>query len=197
MSLRTELRGFRAIIAMLVCVCVAVTPAAAAAAKKPQHTKKPTAVRKEAQSKKPAAGRVKYVGTGTGPAVPDNGLGNRRGLPVSTQIAAMTTAINAAPAYFAGRETGCPGVTPMVASVSGDVMAGNFRGADGYCYVWLNLGQSDTLTGSEICKVALHEIGHLTGLTHSADPRDLMYSPFASDPIPAPCQAPAAAARRL
>jgi hypothetical protein len=194
MSLRTELRGSRAIITMLVCVCVAATPAAAAAAKKPQHTKKPAAARKEAQSKKPAA-PVKYVGIGTGAVLPDNGLGNRRGLPVSAQIAAMTTAINAAPAFFAGRETACPGVTPMLASVSGDVMAGNFRGADGYCYVWLNLGQSDTLTGSEICKVALHEIGHLAGLTHSADPRDLMYSPFASDPIPAPCQAPVAARR--
>jgi hypothetical protein len=120
------------------------------------------------------------------------GLGDQDGLAATTQLAAMNTAIKAAPAFFAGRTTGCARVTPVLASSAGMVMAGNFRDADGYCYVWLNLQQSDVLTGEEICKTTLHEYGHLTGLQHSEDPDDVMYSPFRSDPIPAPCQAPPA-----
>lgn len=117
------------------------------------------------------------------------GLGDQEGLAATTQLAAMNTALKAGPDFFAGRSTGCARVTAMLASSAGMVMAGNFRDADGYCYVWLNLQQSDVLTGEEICKTTLHEFGHLTGLQHSQDPSDVMYSPFRSDPIPAPCKA--------
>jgi hypothetical protein len=72
-------------------------------------------------------------------------------------------------------------------------MGGNFRDSGGGCYVWLNLRQSSLLTGSEICKIALHEMGHLNGLQHSTDPLDVMFSPFQADPIPAPCVAGASA----
>jgi hypothetical protein len=42
-------------------------------------------------------------------------------------------------------------------------------------------------------------MGHLTGLRHSQDPDDVMYSPFRADPVPEPCVAalaPSAAAAR-
>src|SRR5439155_394236 len=79
---------------------------------------------------------------------------------------------------------------PVSAFVGGQVMAGNFRDQDGGCYVWLNLAHAPLLTAQEICKLALHEMGHLTGLQHSQDPKDVMYSPFESRPIPPPCVKP-------
>jgi hypothetical protein len=69
-------------------------------------------------------------------------------------------------------------------------MAGNFRDQQSGCYVWLNLAQAPLLDAQEICKLALHEMGHLNGLQHSGDPRDVMYSPFESEPIPEPCMSP-------
>jgi hypothetical protein len=86
-------------------------------------------------------------------------------------------------------------VSAMLASQAGSIMAGNFRDAAGNCYVWLNLQQSSMLTGSEICKTTLHEVGHLAGLQHSSDSSNVMFSPFVTDPIPAPCQAKPAAAK--
>jgi hypothetical protein len=70
-------------------------------------------------------------------------------------------------------------------------MAGNFRDSSGGCYVWLNMQQSEMLTGSEICQTTLHEMGHLNGLQHSEDPANLMFSPFQSQTVPAVCAAPA------
>jgi len=125
----------------------------------------------------------------TKPAASNTGLGSTLGISATNQLAAMNTAIKATDSFFAGRTTGCKAVTPMLASQGGSIMAGNFRDSDGYCYVWLNMQQSEMLTGSEICKTTLHEMGHLTGLQHSADARDVMFSPFQSDPIPAPCLA--------
>ena len=46
------------------------------------------------------------------------------------------------------------------------------------------------LNAQEICKLTLHEMGHLGGLEHSTDPRDVMYSPFEADPIPPQCGNP-------
>jgi uncharacterized protein YkwD len=111
------------------------------------------------------------------------------GLDAPRQLAALNSGINAAPAFFAGRTTSCGVVTPMLASKSGQAMAGNFRDANGNCHVWLNLRQSSLLTASEICKLGLHEMGHLNGLHHSSDPGDVMYSPFESTPTPRPCVA--------
>jgi hypothetical protein len=185
MTLQIRLRGFRATTALVMCAALAATPAAAdAKAKTKKVAKTPTQALKEAKSTKPAT-KV----TVKKPAASNNGLGNTIGISATSQLAAMTTAINAAPTYFTGRTTGCTQVTPMLASQPGSIMAGNFRDAAGYCYVWLNLQQSSMLTGSEICKTTLHELGHLTGLQHSSDPADVMYAPFQSDPIPAPCQA--------
>jgi hypothetical protein len=129
-------------------------------------------------------------GTAAGALTPGGqhtGLGNRSGLGPTTQMDAMRTAIAAAPGVFTGRVTGCADVTPLLASQSGPIMAGNFRDALGNCYVWLNLEQSSMLTGSEICKTTLHEMGHLSGLAHSPDPDDILYSPFRAVPIPAAC----------
>lgn len=102
----------------------------------------------------------------------------------------MRAAITAAPTYFANYDSGCDKTTPVIAYRAGDVLAGNFRDQSGGCYVWLNLANAPLLTGQEICKVSLHEMGHLTGLQHSTDPKDVMYSPFVSDPIPGPCVRP-------
>jgi hypothetical protein len=112
---------------------------------------------------------------------------SRSPLSSTAALSAMRTAIGAAPQFFAGRTTGCTRVTPMLTSENGRILAGNFVDTSGGCYVWLNLHQSGTLTGSEICKTTLHELGHLNGLQHSPDPNDVMYSPFRPTPMPPPC----------
>jgi hypothetical protein len=167
MGLTTGLRGFRAAAAMSAALVLAVTPAAADAKAKPKagHHKAPTA---------------KAVNAPTG-------LGTTFNLSSAMQLAAMKTAIAASPAFWAGLSSGCDSVTPLFVSQRGDVIAGNFRNPDGSCYVWLNLQQSSLMTGSEICKTTLHEMGHLNGLQHSSDPTSVMYAPFRSDPMPAPC----------
>jgi hypothetical protein len=188
MTLGINMRGFRALTAVLACAGLALSPAVgdAAAKPKPKHgAKKATTTLREAKNKKPAA-TVKTVAKSQTTGA--DGLGNKVGLGAPTQLTAMTTGLKAAPEYFTGRSTGCPSVTPMLATQPGPIMAGNFRDADGACYVWLNLEQSSLLTGSEICKITLHEYGHLTGLQHTADPSDIMFAPFQADPIPAPCQ---------
>jgi hypothetical protein len=189
MTLRFNTRGFRAATALLACAGLALSPAVANAAAKKHTTKKSAAALKEARNAKPT-GTVKALAKAP-VSNAASGLGNKLGLGSATQLAAMNTAIKAAPSYFTGRTTACAHVTAMIASQPGQIMAGNFRDGSGNCYVWLNLGQSSMLTGSEICKTALHEMGHLTGLQHSADANDVMFSPFQSDPIPAPCVAPA------
>ena len=112
------------------------------------------------------------------------------GLRPGLQLAAMRAAITAAPSFYPNFNSGCPRTLPVIALVGGQVMAGNFRDQDGGCYVWLNLAHAPLLTAQEICKLALHEMGHLTGLQHSQDPKDVMYSPFESSPIPPPCVKP-------
>ena len=112
------------------------------------------------------------------------------GLRTGLQLAAMRSAIAAAPSFYPNFNSGCPRTLPVIAYVGGQVMAGNFRDQDGGCYVWLNLAHAPLLTAQEICKLALHEMGHMTGLQHSQDPNDVMYSPFQSDPIPQPCVKP-------
>jgi matrixin len=172
MSLTFKLRGPRVAVAVLACAGLALSPAVADAATKakPKKRKQPVAVR-EARGAKPT------------------GVANRIGLSASAQLAALNTGIKAGPGWFAGTENGCGTVTPMLTSQPGSTLAGNFRDAFGDCYVWLNLGQSSMLTGGEICKLALHEMGHLAGLEHSGEDRDVMFAPFRSDPIPAPCAA--------
>jgi hypothetical protein len=125
-----------------------------------------------------------------------NGLGATTGLAASTQLAALSTAIAAAPAFFTGHTNTCVAVTAMLSSQESILMAGNFRDAEGNCYVWLNLHHSADLTGSEICKLGLHEMGHLNGLEHVADSSNVMHSPFNSRAIPSPCVASAPKAAR-
>jgi hypothetical protein len=186
LSLHTALRGFRVTTALAICTALAVSPAVAdAAAKKKHPAKKHTSAKtlKEAKNSKPAKKVVVKK-----PAANTTGLGNTLGLGPTMQLAAMNTAIAASPNFYAGRTTDCTNITAMLASQPGPIMAGNFRDSGGNCYVWLNLNQSSMLTGSEICKTTLHEMGHLTGLQHSSDPADVMFAPFQADPIPAPCQ---------
>ena len=117
---------------------------------------------------------------------PEKRIGLRPGL----QLAAMRSAIAAAPRTFPGFDAKCARTTPVIAFVEGRTMAGNFRDQQQGCYVWLNLAHAPLLNAQEICKLTLHEMGHMTGLQHSADPDDVMYSPFEAQPIPAPCADP-------
>lgn len=114
----------------------------------------------------------------------------RVGLRPGLQLAAMRTAIAAAPGYFEGYSSGCGRTTPVIAQSQGQTMAGNFRDQQSGCYVWLNLAQAPLLDAQEICKLALHEMGHLGGLQHSPDAGDVMYAPFQAQPMPAPCTKP-------
>ncbi|HVI17603.1 MAG TPA: hypothetical protein VM712_04455 [Gaiellales bacterium] len=114
----------------------------------------------------------------------------RIGLRPTLQLAAMRTAIAAAPSFWDGYQTSCSKTVPVIASVQGPTMAGNFRDQQTGCYVWLNLAHAPFLNAQEICKLTLHEMGHLGGREHAADPDDVMYSPFESQPIPAPCVSP-------
>jgi Matrixin len=162
MTLVQNTRAWRAVTTMLACALLALAPAVADAAK----------LKRAPKTTKANAG----VAAGLG-------------LSATTQLAAMNTALNAGPAFFAGRSTGCAVIVPLLTTRPGSVIAGNFRDAAGACYVWLNLAHSDMLSGPEICKTTLHEFGHLTGLEHSSDPRNVMFAPFVTDPIPAACQA--------
>lgn len=114
----------------------------------------------------------------------------RTGLRPGLQLAAMRSAIAAAPSFYPGFEPRCGRTVPVIAFVDSHVMAGNFRDTAGACYVWLNLAQAPLLSAQEICKTTLHEMGHLTGLQHSGDPDSVMYSPFAAKPVPEPCVSP-------
>jgi hypothetical protein len=134
-----------------------------------------------------APGGPSSAGARTAPRTP---IEERTGLRPGLQLAAMRTAIAAAPTFYENFEARCSRTVPVIAFVDGRVMAGNFRDTAGACYVWLNLGQAPLLTGQEICKTTLHEMGHLTGLQHSADPDDIMYAPFRAQPLPQPCVSP-------
>src|SRR4051794_20754650 len=129
-----------------------------------------------------AAGAL--VGTQPLAADPQPGLSPR------AELAAVGVATRAAPSFFPGYDPHCQSVTALIANVKGTVMAGNFRDQQGGCYVWLNLRYADYLTSPEICKLGLHELGHLTGLAHSADPSNVMYAPFDARPLPPPCVPP-------
>jgi hypothetical protein len=115
---------------------------------------------------------------------------NRLGLRPGEQLQAMRVGIRAAPELFGGVDTGCARVTPVLAQSQGEILAGNFRDASAGCYVWLNLAFSPLLNAREICKLALHEIGHLSGLGHSTDPPDVMFAPFRAEPVPSLCSSP-------
>jgi hypothetical protein len=133
----------------------------------------------------PGAASIAKVRSASAPP-PEKRLGLRPGL----ELKAMRTAIAAAPGFWDGYSTSCARTLPMLTQVQGDTMAGNFRDQSSGCYVWLNLAQAPLLNAQEICKLTLHEMGHLGGYQHTTDPNDVMYSPFVSDPIPAPCVSP-------
>jgi hypothetical protein len=133
----------------------------------------------------PGAASLAKVQSGSKPA-PEKRIGLRPG----QQLAAMRTAIAAAPRFWDGYQTSCDTTLPVLTFVHGDTMGGNFRDQSSGCYVWLNLAQSPFLDAQEICKLTLHEMGHLGGYEHSADRTDVMYAPFVSDPIPGPCVSP-------
>jgi hypothetical protein len=114
----------------------------------------------------------------------------RTALRPGQQLAAMRAGIRAAASLFGGTRSGCARTTVVLAHEGSGVMAGNFRDEASGCYVWLNLAHSPLLNAQEICKLALHETGHLHGLRHAGEPDDVMYSPFRAAPIPPECARP-------
>jgi hypothetical protein len=120
----------------------------------------------------------------------------RTNLSPRLELAAMQAAIRSAPAFYGSFDTGCARFTPTLAAITDYVLAGNYRDTSDGCYVWLNLTHAPLLTAQEICKLTLHELGHLAGRVHSQDPDDVMFSPFRADPVPAPCTAPLPRAKR-
>jgi len=185
MTRNPMLRAARAALVTGCALALGIAPAADAAS---HHKVAQKPVRETA--KKPTRAALRAVGK---VQLNTGGLGDKTGLGPSTALAAMTTAIGAAPSFYAGRSSGCIAVTPVIAEQQGQIMAGNFRDTGGNCYVWLNLQYASDMTGSEICKITLHELGHLNGLQHSADVADVMYSLFDAAVIPAPCQVQAPA----
>jgi hypothetical protein len=196
MTLEKPLRIVRAAIILTCAAAVTLSPAAAEAKpKKPAVAKKRAALKRTSPATE-ARGSAPASAIHVPAAVNTSGLGTSYGLGPSVQLAAMRTALNASAAHWAGHSTDCADVTPLLASQDGPVMAGNFRDSGGNCYVWLNLAHSDLLSGSEICKVTLHEMGHLNGLQHVGERDDVMFSPFDGNAIPAPCVAKAATQTR-
>jgi hypothetical protein len=193
MALGMNKRGLRAATTMLACAALVASAPAAGAAGKPKHPKKKQhAALKESNGKKPSAKKPSR----TAVTLPVAARLGPVGPAPAAQLAAMNTAITVAPVYFRGLATGCTSITPVLVDQPGPTIGGNFRDSGGGCYVWVNLSQSAMLTGPEICKTTLHEVGHLMGLEHSADPNDVMFSPFRSDPIPGVCLPKTAASQR-
>ncbi|MEA2425290.1 MAG: hypothetical protein QOH13_1700 [Thermoleophilaceae bacterium] len=146
-----------------------------------------------------AGGSDAGVGSSTAPPVPHAAAAPLAYLPEAVSMGArralnsVASAIVLAPRAFPGYQSHCTRIMPMLASVAGSVMAGNFRDADGACYVWINLSTTAGITGAALCKLSLHELGHLGGYTHVADVADVMHAPFVPTPIPPACaQQPAA-----
>jgi hypothetical protein len=148
-----------------------------------------------AEGAPPAAASVD-AGVGSAPArpVPRVAAPPRAYLSPNVSIGArralnsVATAIVLAPRVFPGFESHCTHITSLLASVQGQVMAGNFRDADGACYVWINLTTTAGISGADLCKLSLHELGHLGGYSHVADAADVMHSPFVPKPTPPACE---------
>jgi hypothetical protein len=127
------------------------------------------------------AGAARKVAKTTRFLAPSAALAGRRALNV------MATTIQIAPVAFPNFETKCRSISPMLSSVDGIVMAGNFRDDAGNCYVWINLLQTEDIPAGDLCKVTLHELGHLAGYAHTPDAANVMHSPFAAKPTPPAC----------
>jgi hypothetical protein len=123
-------------------------------------------------------------------------LNDQVGLAARRALNAVSTTIQLAPQQYPGFKTPCSHITPLLTSVEGPQMAGEFNDGDGGCYIWINLLNVADISSADLCKLSLHELGHLSGLQHSKDPADVMYSPFVSKPTPPVCAARASAARK-
>lgn len=98
-----------------------------------------------------------------------------------------TLGLQSADHYWAGRPSACAHTYVAAIVSGGSPEGGNFRDESGNCYVWINTDDSP-YTGPDVCKIIVHEVGHLRGLQHSPDPRSVMYSPYHSSPMPSRCR---------
>lgn len=101
--------------------------------------------------------------------------------------AALLTVL-AASLHLGGTPASCTHVTPLLGVDRPAIVSGNFRDTQGGCYVWLNLNARLPRRMSGICKLTLHELGHLDGQRHSPDPNSVMYSPYRASPVPDICR---------
>lgn len=97
-----------------------------------------------------------------------------------------TIGLNAANHYWHGLPNTCPKTFVSVVADGGSPEAGNYR-EPGFCIVWINTTYGP-YSGPVMCKLIIHEVGHLRGLQHSTSPRSVMYTPFHEKPIPRGCR---------
>lgn len=92
--------------------------------------------------------------------------------------------------YWANRTDTCPRtyVSAMVApwSLTDGQLAGASRDSHEDCAV--SIDAQYPMGARDLCKLIVHEVGHLRGVKHSMDPRSVMYTPFRPDPTPAGCK---------
>jgi hypothetical protein len=118
------------------------------------------------------------------------------GLAARRALNAVAVTIQVAPQVFSDFKTPCTHITPVLAAVSGPIMAGQFKDGSGGCYLWLNLLNTADIPAPDLCKLVLHELGHLSGLEHSKDKAEVMYSPFLSQPVVPACSGRASASQK-
>lgn len=90
--------------------------------------------------------------------------------------------------YWAGSPSPCPHTYVAMVADGGEPMAGQWIDPNGTCIIWINAAQGP-FDGTQICKLIVHEDGHLRGKQHSTDPRSVMFAPYRSTPMPYRCRA--------
>lgn len=105
-------------------------------------------------------------------------------------VAAIFAAMALGLAHSPAPVQDCAYTVPVLGLDHSRIMSGNMRTTDGGCIVWVNALYLPALRRRDICKLGAHEAGHLGGLTHSADPLSVMYSPFQPDPVAPGCDRP-------
>lgn len=98
-----------------------------------------------------------------------------------------TLGLHTADNYWAKRPNPCPHIYVAAIVAGGAPLGGNFKDEVGDCIIWLNTDDGP-YSKRDICKIIVHEEGHLRGLQHSLNKKSVMYSPFQSKPTPRGCR---------
>lgn len=85
-----------------------------------------------------------------------------------------TLGLHTADHYWAGLRDPCPHTYVAAVVDGGSPLAGNFILPSGDCIIWVNASDGP-FRSRQLCKLIVHEAGHLRGLRHSTNPRSVMY----------------------